>query len=547
MTWRRAVLGVGAVLWALAYGWPLVAVMGRSITGVAGREGLGLATWSVLWDERTLRLFAITFAQSAASVVVVMALGVPMGWALARLSFRGSSVVSAVVMVPFVLPTLTVASAVLAVVGGLPDADGARFALVVVAHVCLNLGLMVRAVAAAVAAVPASIEDSARSLGHRPLRAVRATTLRMIAPQIADAALLVAMFCLTSFGVIVGLGSARVSTVEVEVWFLSTRSLDLASAAVLVVAQLAIVLAIVALQARVGAQRRTRVGMGVGAVRRRPVRGRGDRSLAAFTVLATAVFAGGPPLALVLRSLHTARGWGLGNYRALFGAGQHRPDRSIPALATTILGPGDAGGAISASVLGAVLGAVLALALAAPLVVSAGRDDSVGRFVDRLLIVPMSISAATLGLGFLLAYSGAWIDLRGTWIAVPLVQAATAAPIAARLLLGGVRSVDRQPFEAAAVLGAGRLRRGLRIGVPLLGRPVAVAAGFAFAMAIGEFGATVFLARPDRPTIPILISRLLGRAGTGNFGAAMALSCVLAAIVIGAVALVDRRGRGQLG
>ena len=134
-----------------------------------------------------------------------------------------------------------------------------------------------------------------------------------------------------------------------------------------------------------------------------------------------------------------------------------------------------------------------------------------------------------------------------TWIAVPLVQAATAAPIAARLLLGGVRSVDRQPFEAAAVLGAGRLRRGLRIGVPLLGRPVAVAAGFAFAMAIGEFGATVFLARPDRPTIPILISRLLGRAGTGNFGAAMALSCVLAAIVIGAVALVDRRGRGQLG
>ena len=98
MTWRRAVLGVGAVLWALAYGWPLVAVMGRSITGVAGREGLGLATWSVLWDERTLRLFAITFAQSAASVVVVMALGVPMGWALARLSFRGSQVVSGIVI-----------------------------------------------------------------------------------------------------------------------------------------------------------------------------------------------------------------------------------------------------------------------------------------------------------------------------------------------------------------------------------------------------------------------------------------------------------------
>jgi thiamine transport system permease protein len=54
-----------------------------------------------------------------------------------------------------------------------------------------------------------------------------------------------------------------------------------------------------------------------------------------------------------------------------------------------------------------------------------------------------------------------------------------------------------------------------------------VAAGFAFAVSLGEFGATVFIARPDSPTLPVAVARFLGRAGELNHGQAMALSTIL--------------------
>ncbi len=71
-------------------------------------------------------------------------------------------------------------------------------------------------------------------------------------------------------------------------------------------------------------------------------------------------------------------------------------------------------------------------------------------------------------------------------------------------------------------------------------RPLAVAAGLAFAVALGEFGATVFVARADWPTVPVAIFRFLGRPGADNVGIAMALSVVLMLIVT-AVALLSER------
>ncbi len=156
------------------------------------------------------------------------------------------------------------------------------------------------------------------------------------------------------------------------------------------------------------------------------------------------------------------------------------------------------------------------------------------------MVVPLALSAATLGLGFLVAFSAPTLDLRGTWIIVPLVQAASAAPVVVRIVLTAARSVDGSLLDAASVSGAGPLRRFTSVVWPALRRPIGVASGFAFAMAVGEFGATVFLSRAARPTVPTLIGRLLGRPGTANLGQALALSCVLGLIAALSVALVDR-------
>ena len=50
----------------------------------------------------------------------------------------------------------------------------------------------------------------------------------------------------------------------------------------------------------------------------------------------------------------------------------------------------------------------------------------------------------------------------------------------------------------------------------------------AFAVSLGEFGATSFLARDAAPTMPVVIYRLIGRPGAENYGMALAAAVVLA-------------------
>jgi thiamine transport system permease protein len=97
------------------------------------------------------------------------------------------------------------------------------------------------------------------------------------------------------------------------------------------------------------------------------------------------------------------------------------------------------------------------------------------------------------------------------------------------------------------MLGAspGRVRR--EIDLPIAARALAVAAGFAFAISLGEFGATVFLARPDSPTLPVAVYRFLGRPGELNVAQAYALAVILMAVAALSVLVVERIQRRRLG
>jgi thiamine transport system permease protein len=160
--------------------------------------------------------------------------------------------------------------------------------------------------------------------------------------------------------------------------------------------------------------------------------------------------------------------------------------------------------------------------------------------LDGFLMLPLGASAVMLGFGFVIAFARSPIDFRASpWI-VPVVQALVAIPFVVRVVAPTLRSVDPRQREAAATLGAspGRVRR--EIDLPVAARALVVAAGFAFAISLGEFGATVFLARPDRPTLPVAIFRFLGRPGALNAAEAYALAVVLMAVTAVSVFLVER-------
>jgi thiamine transport system permease protein len=85
------------------------------------------------------------------------------------------------------------------------------------------------------------------------------------------------------------------------------------------------------------------------------------------------------------------------------------------------------------------------------------------------------------------------------------------------------------------------------IDLPIAARALAIAAGFAFAISLGEFGATVFLARPDSPTLPVAIFRFLGRPGELNVAQAYALAVVLMVVAASAILVVEHAHRRRSG
>jgi thiamine transport system permease protein len=189
--------------------------------------------------------------------------------------------------------------------------------------------------------------------------------------------------------------------------------------------------------------------------------------------------------------------------------------------------------ALAATALAVVVGGLAAFAVA-------GSRSRGTRWLDLLLMLPLGASAVMVGFGFLIAFDTAPIDFRARpWI-VPVAQALVAVPFVVRIVVPTLRAIDERQREAAAVLGAPPLRVRREIDFPIALRALAVAAGFAFAISLGEFGATVFLARPDRPTLPVAIFRFLGRPGELNAAQAYALAVVLMVVTAVSVLAVEQ-------
>ena len=87
----------------------------------------------------------------------------------------------------------------------------------------------------------------------------------------------------------------------------------------------------------------------------------------------------------------------------------------------------------------------------------------------------------------------------------------------------------------------------LTVDLPVVWKPLLAAAGFAFAVSLGEFGATSFLARDEEPTLPVVIFRLLGHPGEHNYGMALAASVVLAVATATVMLVVERLRVPSLG
>ncbi|MBQ1092400.1 iron ABC transporter permease [Streptomyces sp. B93] len=524
---RLGLLALPVAFFGVFFAYPVAAIVSRGLrTGDGWQFG---RLWDVLGDAGIRQVLWFTTWQALVSTALTLLIALPGAYVFARFAFPGKQVLRAVVTVPFVLPTVVVGTAFLALVGRgglLDELWGVRLDTTVwailLAHVFFNYAVVVRTVGGLWAQLDPRQEEAARMLGASPLRAWRTVTLPALGPAVAAAALMVFLFTFTSFGVVQILGGPTFSTLEVEIYRQTSEIFDLSTAAVLTIVQFAAVGAVLAVHAWTVRRRESALRLVDAATTARRPRGAGQWALLGGVLASVAVLLVLPPAVLVQRSL---AGSGFGYYRAL------TKDDGGVFLVPPIEAVGNSlSYALAATAIAVVVGGLAAVALT--------RRDA-GRFVrgfDALLMLPLGVSAVTVGFGFLIALDEPPLDLRATWILVPLAQALVGVPFVVRTMLPVLRAVDVRLREAAAVLGASPWRAWREVDLPLVRRALLVAAGFAFAVSLGEFGATVFIARPDNPTLPVAVARLLGRPGELNYGQAMALSTIL--MVVCAVALL---------
>lgn len=532
---RLGLMAVPVAFFALFFAYPVAAIVGRGLkTDGAWRFGRAV---EVLSRPDLLDVLWFTTWQAFASTALTLLIALPGAYVFARFDFPGKQLLRAVVTVPFVLPTVVVGTAFLALLGRgglLDDLWGVRLDTTVwailLAHVFFNYAVVVRTVGGLWAQLDPRQEEAARVLGAGRLAAWRRVTLPALAPAVAAAALMVFLFTFTSFGVVQILGGPSYSTLEVEIYRQTAQLLDLPTAAVLTLVQFAAVGAILAVHAWTVRRRETALRLVDPAQTSRPPRGAGQRALLGGVLLSIGLLLVLPLGVLVERSLDTSGGYGFGFYRALQSADASGSTFLVPPLEAI---GNSLRYALAATAVALVVGGLAAAALtrrAGPLV----------RGFDALLMLPLGVSAVTVGFGFLITLDKPPLDLRTSWVLVPLAQALVGVPFVVRTMLPVLRAVDERLREAAAVLGASPLRAWREVDLPLVRRAVLVAAGFAFAVSLGEFGATVFIARPDNPTLPVAVARLLGRSGELNYGQAMALSTILMLVCAVSLLLLER-------
>jgi len=491
-TMRRVQLLPLAAL-ALFFGFPVVSMLVRylrpdSVANTVTDSSLAQVWWFTTW-------------QATASTVLTVIIGLPLTWAIARYSFKGSQTITGLVTVPFFMPAVVVAAGVKSLL------DTQSVAGILWAHVVFNVAVIVRIVGPRWALMDPALEDTAADLGANAWRTFRLVTFPYVADSLRQATAIVFMFCFSSFGVIAILGGISRRTVESEVFIQAVRLGDTHTAIALSALQAIVILVVYSIGTR-GTQSSNELTL---TTQQRTISRRLRLPLALAVALPTLVVTI-PLISVVARSFIVDGSLSLNSYRWLFNGTTEAIGINTTRTLTT-------------SVKFAVVCTVMTTASA--LIIAAAQNT--GKLISTITAIPLMTSAVTLGLGVIVTFNDGIVNWRAQQWLIPVMQCVIALPLALRTLDPAVRAIPEEMQQAAASLGASPWRVWRRIDIPLLAPAIKRASGLAAAISLGEFGATSFLTRSDSTTIPIAIQQLLGHPGDTLTNSAFALAslCVI--------------------
>lgn len=532
---------VPLVFLGVFFAWPAATLiaLGFSTDGRVDFSGFT----AVLSERRTWSVIGQTLTMAVGGTIGSLLFGLPGAFLLYRLNFPGRTLLRALVAIPFVLPTVAVSVGFRSLFNeagwlGFLGLEGSVW-VIILAMIFFNMSVVVRTVGTVWAGLDPRQEEAALTLGARPLRVFSTVTLPALGPALVAAGSLVFLYCSTAYSIVLILGRLGTATLETEIYRETAQFGNLQTASVLSILQLVIVAAALVFADRARGHLQATLNLQARPFDRR-FTWRRHLPVALVFSLVTLIVVVLPLLIVVVRSLRRSRQWTLANYTDLWTVG------ATSSVRGTVWGA--AWNSLKIAALAGVIALVVGVLVA--LVVSRRPRRRASRLalsiLDGAFMLPLGVSAVTVGFGFLVTLNGPPLRLANTGLIIPLAQAVVAVPLVVRLVLPVLRAINPKQSEAAATLGASPLRALFTVEGPYLIRSAAVALGFAVAISIGEFGATSFLARPDNSTLPVVIYRLVSRPGAVEQGLALSASvllCVLTAVIMVVLELAGSKER----
>lgn len=507
------------------------------------------------WDFRPLsplirsgfyaRTLWFTFWQAGLSTFLTLVSALPVAWVFIRFDFPGKRLIQSLITIPFVLPTVVVGAAFQSLLGPqgvintlFSDWFHLTYQLVnqnhcvgfiLIAHVFYNFSIAFRMITGFGRHLNPALIHAAQLLGASPWKSFRQITFPLLLPVLLSSSMLIFVFCFSSFGVILILGGPRLSTIEVEIYRQAVNLFHLPLAAALSVIQILVTFA--CLWVYTNLQRKAAVAADPGGY---PPTAQNPSRISHYVFIGASIgwiliFVGSPLAALILQSAITDTGFSPSHYQMLF-VDSSQSLFYVPPIQ-----------ALKNSIGVALCTLCFALVIGFPAAMFLARSKTrISAFLDPLFMLPLSTSAVTLGFGFIISLDKEPLNLRSSWLLLPIAHTLTAFPFVIRCLLPALRNINAQLRESAAILGASPFKVWKSVDLPIVSRALAAASVFAFTISMGEFGATSFIARPQTPTLPIAIYRFLGTPGAVNYGQAMAMSCLLMLITAAGFLVLDR-------
>jgi thiamine transport system permease protein len=494
---------------------------------------------------QTKDALAFSLQLAAVSTIVTVLAGLPLAWWLGRYSWPQHRLIRALLTTPFVVPSMVATIGFISLLG--PQSWLAQTAgidvwysltAIVIAHTWYNVALVVRLVEPAIARLDPSLEEAARLLPSGDTAYKRAVRLwwPVIRPNLAAAATLTFVFSFTSFALVRHLGGPGLYTIEraiaerpfAGISGVGAGAVD--SEIVLALGLLQLLVLVFALWLLTEFQRRGRMWLPLAT--EKLTRKRLPRSVHRPLIMGFALAGAMAPLWFIIAGSFSVQGEASLEAWRIAISGERSEWSLIPALTNTVRF--------------AVLTMLIAVPLAWLSAWSVSTLETQGRWprlyarlLDVLVMLPLALSAVMVGYGVLFGLSHLSTTLMMVWWLPLLAHLVIALPFAMRVLLPAMRSLDKSYLEVARTLGASPVKTLFRVHVPLLRGPLIVAGILAFAISLGEFGATWLLWNtPDWTTLPVLVDRAFWRPyqplarPVGHVAATMLLLVTVALFII---------------